>query len=167
MIPLANAASGVLAWSKIKGAHSLTLNGEVVASLHRASFWSSAFLAESRGAQWIFRRTGLLGSNAEIIDTKSNHRLATFHANWSCGGTLVFADGQVFSITSKGLWRPVWTVAGSDDQPVLRVSGKSVELMSVGGIPEGRLMLLTLFVWQRIQQAAEDAASVAVMVAAS
>ena len=167
MIPLANAASGVLAWSKIKGAHSLTLNGEVVASLHRASFWSSTFLAESRGAQWIFRRTGLLGSNTEIIDTKSNHTLATFHANWSCGGTLVFADGQTFAITSKGLWRPVWTLAGSDERPVLQVRGSRVELMQIAGVSEDRLMLLILFVWHRIQQAAEDSAAVAVMVAAS
>jgi hypothetical protein len=60
-------------------------------------------------------------------------------------------------------------VATEGGQPVLLLHRRerTVEFPAGAAVPESRLSLLIMFTWYRVQQTEEDAASVAVMVAAS
>jgi hypothetical protein len=171
MIPLstahASATSGALTWTKIScnRNYELQQNGAVVGTLTRPSMWSQKFVAETAGGSWTFRRSGFWNNQGEILDG-SGQVMASFNAQYG-SGALTFADGQVFRFTHKGWWRPVWDVATDSGQPILyvHVREKTIELAAGAAVPDGRLALLSMFVWYRIQQAEEDAASVAVMVA--
>lgn len=171
MIPLYSAISGGLAWSKAshKRGYELKRNGEVVGSLRRPSCWSSELQAESHHGSWKFRRTGFFRTGTEIVESSSNTRIATLKPNWSGGGTLIFSDGQTFRLTSKGFWRPVWTLLADDGQPVLSIDsrGKTVELPKELHLHEDRLILLVIFAWHMMQRASEDAAAGAAVVATS
>lgn len=168
MIPISS-ISGRLVWSKIrhKRGYELKRNGEIVGSLHGASFWSSEFQAESHHGSWRFRRTGCFRTGTEIVDSSSHTRIATFRPDWSGGGTLVFSDGQTFRFASKGFWRPVWTMLTDTGQPVVSIHSreKTVELLNELHLSEDRLILLVIFAWHIMQQASEDGASVAAAVA--
>jgi len=167
MIPLFSAVSSGLTWSKLprNQGYELKRNNAVVGSLRRASFWSSNYLAETGDGQWAFRRGGFFGTGAEIVDSASQQRLATFKSDWGGGGTLIFSDGQTFRVRCKGWWRPVWSVIAEDGQPVLHLHTreKTVEVPTGPAIPESRLCLLILFGWYRVLQAEQDAASAAVV----
>ena len=171
MIPISSAISGGLVWSKTphKCGYELKCNGEIVAWLRRKSFWSSEFQAESHYGSWRFRRIGFFRCSTEIVDANSDIRIATLKRHWSGGGMLVFSDGQAFRLTSKGFWRPVWTVLADNGQPVLSIHSreKTVELPNELRLSEDRLILLAIFAWHLMQQAAEDAASAAVVFAAT
>ena len=123
MIPISSALSGGLIFSKLPHSqnYELRFNGEVVASLHKPSFWSCDYAAETRDGRWTIRRGGFLGTGAEIVDSASGLSIATFKANWGSRGVLTFTDGQTFQIEYKGLWRPVWSVLTENRRPVLRI----------------------------------------------
>jgi hypothetical protein len=165
MIPLSSAISGGLAWSKIPHSrdHALTANGQVVGALRRPSVWSSNFDAETQDGRWTFRRGGFLGTGSEIVDTASQQHIAAFKSAWGGRGTLTFADGQTFHVECKGWWRPVWTVADENGQPVLHLHTRerTVDLPAAAAVPESTVSLLIMFVWYRVLQAEEDAASAA------
>ena len=172
MIPISSAISGGLVWSKTpyKRGYELKRNGEVVGTLQRKRFWSSEFQAESAHGSWNFRRTGCFHTGTEIVDSNSGTRIAILKPNWSGGGTLDFSDGLSFRLTSKGFWRPVWTVlAGDSGQPVLSIHSreKTVDLPRELHLSEDRLILLAIFAWHIMRQAAEEAAAAAVVVAAT
>lgn len=171
MIPISSAISGGLVWSKTpcKRGYKLNRSREIVGSLQRTSYWSSEFQAESAYGSWKFRRAGCFRTGTEIADSNSDTRIAILKPNWSGGGTLYFSDGPTFRLTSKGFWRPVWTVLADSGQPVLRIHSreKTVELPRESHLSEGRLILLAIFAWHIIQQASEDAASAAAAVAAT
>ena len=165
MIPLSTAISGGLTWSKIPGSrdYELTQNGDVVGTLLHPGVWSSQFVAETPDGRWTFRRSGLCGTGAEIVDPVSEKPIATFKSAWGGRGILSFADGETFHVECKGWWNPVWSVAAESGQPLLFIHTreKTVELPTGAAVPEGRLSLLILFGWYRILQAEEDAASAA------
>ena len=172
MIPLstarASATSGAFTFirTSCNRNYELRQNGTVVGTLKRPSMWSRKFVAETADGSWTFRRSGFWNNRGEILDA-SGQVIASFNAQYG-SGALTFNDGQVFHFTHKGWWRPVWTVSTSSDQALLyiHVREKRVELTPGMARPDGRLVLVSMFVWYRIQQAEEDAASVAVMVAA-
>lgn len=168
---ITSAVSGGLVWSKTSNnrGYELKCNGEVVASLQRASRWSSESQAESQHRKWRFRRTGFLRQVTEIVDATSGVRIATLKPNWCGGGILVFSDGQSFRLAAKSFWRPVWTVIADNGQPVLsvRVREKTVELPNELQLSEDRLILLAIFTWHLVRQNAEDSAAMAVVVAAT
>ena len=165
MIPLSSAISSGLTWSKLPCHHGyeLNLNGEAVGSLRRTSFWSSKYLAETQSGQWTFRRGGCFGTGAQILDSNSQHQIATFKSKWGNGGALTFADGQTFHLQCRGWWRPVWSVIAESGEPLLRlhVREKTVDVPAASPAPDGRLALLILFTRYRVLQAEEDAASAA------
>jgi len=170
MIPISSAISGGLIWSKIphKNGFELKREGEVIASLQQKSCWSMEFQAESECERWKFRRTGFWRPATEIVDADSDMRIAILKPNWGGGGALEFSDGQIFRVTSKGFLRPVWSVLTDGGQPVLKIRSreKTVELSNQSHLPEGRLILLATFAWYMVRQAAQDAASAAVVVVA-
>jgi hypothetical protein len=169
MIPLSSAISTGLTWSKIPHTrdHELKLNGEAVGTLRKPSFWSCHFVAETRDGRWTFRRGGFLGTGTEILD--GERPIATFKAGWSGGGILTFADGETLHLECKGWWRPVWSVVGDDGRPVLHIHTREKTVDAPGGSPVGgsRLSLLIMFVWYRVLQAEEDAASAATVAVVS
>src|SRR5271167_417550 len=166
MIPLSSAISSGFTWSKLprNRGYELKLNGELVGSLRRPGFWSSSFFAETQDGHWTFRRGGLLGAGAQIVDS-AQRPVASFKSKWGCGGTLTFGDGQTFHLECKGWWRPVWSVLGEGGQPVLHVHTreKTVDLPTGVPVPDNRLSLLIMFTWYRVLQAEEDAASAAMV----
>jgi hypothetical protein len=165
MIPLSSAMSSGLTWTKLPRSRSyeLTLNGEIVGSLQRSSFWSSKYLAETQGGHWTFRRRGCFGTGAQVLDSNSQQQIATFKSKWGSGGALTFADGQTFHLRCKGWWRPVWSVIAESGETLLRlhVREKTVDVPAASTVPDGRLALLILFTRYRVLQAEEDAASAA------
>jgi hypothetical protein len=170
MIPLstatASATSGALTWTKIScnRQYELRRDGAVVGTLTRPSMWSQKFVADTQEGRWTFRRSGFWRNNGEIVDA-SGQMIASCKLGYG-RSVLTFADGASFHFTNKGWWRPVWTVATDDGQPLLyvHVREKTVEVAG-SAAPNQASLLLTLFAWYRILQAEEDAASVAVMVA--
>jgi hypothetical protein len=177
MIPISSssATSGGLVcspmvWSRNGSGYQLKLNDEVVAWLRKNSFWPSDYRAESSYGNWRFLRSGMLGNGAEILDESipdaSQARVATFKPSWGGPGTITFADGQAFLVTSEGCWSRVWKVTTADGQGVLQVRSKekTVELEQPSPVPENRLLMLALFIFFRMRQAEEDGA-VAAMVA--
>jgi hypothetical protein len=171
MIPLsaetASATSGALTWTKIScnRQYELKRNGVVVGKLTRPSLWSQKFVADTQHGRWTFRRSGFWGTTCEIVDA-AGRVVASCKAGY--GRSVVsFADGQTFHFAHKGWWRPVWTVTSDNGQPLLYVHRreKTVDLSATTSVADDRLTLLSMFVWYRILQEEEDAASVAVMVA--
>jgi len=169
MIPISSVQSGGLTWSKTpdRRRYELKRHEEMVASFRRTSCWSSELHVESAHGQWRIRRSGFF--RTEIVDARSNTRVALMHPNLSGGGRLEFIDGSNFRIASKGLWRPVWTVWTESKQPVLRLRSceHTVDLPQELLVTEEKLILLTSFTWHVMRQASEDAASVAALVAAT
>jgi hypothetical protein len=173
--PISGAVSSGLSWSKIPRSrdYELKRNGETVGALRRSGWFATGFLAETQEGRWTFRRGGCFSGGAEILDSASQRRIATFKSSWGTGGgTLTFADGQNFQLRVAGWWRPVWSVLAESGETLLRLHarGKTVELppstQSPASIPTTRLSLLSMFTFYRVLQAEEDAA-LAVMVAAS
>jgi hypothetical protein len=167
MIPISSAISSGLIWSKVSRNRSYELkrNNEVVGTLQRPTFWSSNFVAETQHGRWTFRRGGWLGSGAQIVDSASQQAIATLKSGWGCGGTLTFADGQTFHLECRGWWHPVWSVIAESGETLLRLHTreKSVEVLTAAAVPDSRLSLLIMFIWYRVLQAEEDAASAAVV----
>jgi hypothetical protein len=167
MIPISSAGSSGLTWSKVScnRSYELKLNDEVVGTLKRPSFWSSNFLAETQDERWMFRRGGWLGTGAQIVDLASQQAIATLTSGWGCGGTLTFADGQTFRLECRGWWRPVWSVIAEGGETLLRLHTreKAVEVLTGAAVPSSRLSLLLMFIWYRVLQAEEDAASAAMV----
>jgi len=165
MIPLSSAISSNLTWTKIPRTrnYQLKLNGEAIGTLRRPGWFSSKFLAETQDGQWTFRRGGCFGTGAQILDSSSQQPVATLKSAWGRRGALTFADGQTFHLECKGWWRPVWSVTGEGGETLLRLHAreKTVEVPTGAPVPAGRLWLLIMFVWYRVLQAEEDAASAA------
>lgn len=171
MIQLSSSSSAIssgLTWSKIPRSrdYELRLNGKAVGRLRRPGWFSSSFVAETPDGAWTFRRSGCLGSGAQILDSSSQQQIATFKSKWGRGGTLTFADGQTFQLSCKGWWRPIWSVVEENDQPVLHIHRREriVEVPPRMAAPS-RLPLLIMFTWYRVLQAEEDTASAAMVVA--
>ena len=171
MIPLSSSSSAIssgLTWAKIPHSrdYELKLNGEAVGTLRRPRWFSTSFQAETQDGQWTFRRSGCLGSGAQILDSSSQQQIATFKSKWGSGGTLTFADGQTFQLSCKGWWRPIWSVIGENGQPVLHLHRRErIVQVPPGMAAPSRLPLLIMFTWYRVLQAEEDAASAAMVVA--
>ncbi|HEV2718253.1 MAG TPA: hypothetical protein VGU64_23510 [Terriglobales bacterium] len=168
MIPLSSVVSTGLTWSKVSHQdYELKVNGKVVGTLHRPSFWSSTVLAETQSGCWTFRRHGWLGAGAQILDSNSQQEIATFKSSWSGAGTLAFADGQTFHLECKGWWRPVWSVIAQTGETLLRLHTreKEVEVTAQSAVTDSRLSLLIMFTWYRVLQAEEDAAATAIAAA--
>jgi hypothetical protein len=178
MIPISSplssrALSGGLIWSKIScnRDHELKLNNELVGRLHKPSFWSSEFEAETQAGRWTFRRGGFCRTGAAIVDSVSKQTVATSKSGWGGRGMLTFTDGQTFQVVYKGWWRPVWSVLTENGQPVLHIQTreKTVDLPACSAvaatISDDRLALLIMFTWYCVLRAEEDT-STAVLVAA-
>jgi hypothetical protein len=171
---VSSAVSGSLTWSKIscmQQHHELKLNGELVGSLRKPSFWSSEFEAETQSGRWTIRKAGFCGTGAAIVDAASQQTIATSKSSWGGRGTLTFADGQVFEVLCNGWWRPVWSVLTESGQTLLRIytREKTVDLSTGAAngaaISNDRLAMLIMFTWYCVLRAEEDA-SAALMVAA-
>jgi len=170
MIRSASSSSAVsreFTWSRIRcnRSYELTQDGVCVGTLRRPSFWSTSFLAETAEGRWTFRRSGCLGTGAEILDANSAPPIATFKQPWGGRGTLTFTNGETFHLECNGWWRPVWSVTTAEGKPVLKLHAreKTVETSGNAAVPDRRLSLLTMFVWYRVLQAQEDAASAAMV----
>ena len=73
MIPLTHPKiSSGFTWSALphNRGYELKLNGELTGTLRRRSTRSADFEAETSAGSWIFRRSGLWGSEAEIFDSE-------------------------------------------------------------------------------------------------
>ena len=169
MIPLSTAASSRFTWSDLprhQGSQ-LKYGEEVVGTLCRPSAWSFRFEATTPDGKWAFRRCGFF--RTEIVDSTTQQQIATFTPGWGGRGRLAFADGQTFLVSCKGVWRPIWTVASENGEPVLSLHKheKFVELtessVHVSNTRDPRLSLLIMFTLYRIRQAEEDAATAVVV----
>jgi hypothetical protein len=164
MIPISSALSSGLSLSKIsstKQQYELKLNGELVGSLRKPSFWSSEFEAETQSGRWSFRRGGFCGTGAVIVDSLSNQTIATSKSGWGGRGTLTFTDGQTFDVHCNGWWRPTWSVLTETGEPVLTIATRerTVDLPATTGVAADRLALLIMFAWYCVLRAEEDAAT--------
>lgn len=166
MIPISSAISGGLVWSRNSNGYELKFNNEVVGSLRKTSFWSSDYRAETSDGSWSLRRSGTLGSGAEIRD-QNKVPVARFKPSWGGPGTLTFADGQALQIVSEGCWRPVLKVTTVDGQSLMQVSSreKTVTVETPSALPQNRWLLLLLFALYRMRQTEDDSATAALIAA--
>ena len=164
MIPSSSAVSSRLTWSQIPRTrtYELKANDAIAGTMLHPANRSSNFVAETQDGRWSFRRAGLLGVGAEILDSDSQQKIATFISGWGGEGLLTFTDGERFRLECKGWLHPVWTVLTEAGKPVLHVRSreKTVELMDTP-ISRSRVSLLSVFAWYRVLQAEEDADSAA------
>jgi hypothetical protein len=163
MIPLFTAVSSGFTFKTNWQGFELQQDGQTVATLKRPRVWSSEFIAATTSESWIIRRGGFWGNKGEIRDAASQQEIAAFKWGWGGKGSLLFADGQVFFVLTRGCWHPVWTVTTEAGQPVLQLHTreKSVEVHERIPLAAERLSLLVLFTLYRVQQAEEAAAAAA------
>lgn len=170
MIPLSAAVSTRYTWRSLpknQGCE-LVFEDDVVGTLRHPAPGSCDFQASTPRGNWIFRRSGFLGTSTEILDTASQ-RIAVFRSAWGGRGTLTFEDDQTFHLVCKGLLRPAWIITSDDGTPLLFLHTREqfVELsessVHVGNARDPRLSLLIMFTLYRIRQAEEDVASAAVV----
>jgi hypothetical protein len=165
MISVSTTASQ-LTWSKIKKAGwELQCEGTTVGSLQRTSFWKSEYQATTADGNWTFRRHCGFRSTTEILDSRGT-QVAVFRQDWQGGGKVSFFDGQTFQIKSKGLWRPICTVSANSG-PVFSIDVRAKTITSDRQLSNERITLLMVLTWHVIQQVSEDAATTAVIVAAT
>jgi len=167
MIPVTSVIPSGYSWSKLPHSriHEVRFHGELVGTVQRPSAWKSAYEAETTAGRWIFRRKGLLGTAAEIMDATSSEPIASFKTAWAGGGMLKFSDGQTFTLHCKGLWHPTWTVQSLSGTDVLflHTREKTAEVSPSEILEQVRRNLLVLFVLYRVLQAEDDAASAAMV----
>jgi len=167
MIPLPSAISSGLTWTSLpkNRGYEIYQRGEVIGTLLYPGPASSDFRAEAGLGKWIFRRSGLVGASAQILEMETQRPIAMFRSSWRMQGMLTFADGAVFHVECKGVWHPVWSITTENRETVLSLQAQErmVENRNVAGISEERLMLLTMFALHRVLQAEEDAASAAIV----
>ncbi len=170
MIPVPLAVSAVPTWKRLphNQGYELRWTNDDVAILKHPSTFSSSLLATSSHRTWTFRRVGLLGASAEIIDSFSQQRIATYKSGWGGSGTLAFADGQSFHFDCKGVWHPTWTITASQGRVVLWLHSreKTIEVAPDVAFPDTRLFLLAIFALYRVLTAEEDASSAAMIAVA-
>jgi hypothetical protein len=166
MTSLSLAVPGELNWSKIphQSGFELKQNGEILARLQKPKFWSCSMRVEvdvlpRRFLAQHYRgyRRGLEGHTCPLD--------AKLERGWN-------ADVQRradFSGVAPVVLELVWAVKSANGQLVTRIHSrrKRAELFSKGGVSGSRAILLALLAWQCIKQQAEDAASAAIVVAAS
>ena len=171
MIPPSTTATSPYRWSKIprNRGYELKRNSELVATLERPSMWSSTFIATTAEAKWIFRRSGFRRGGIEIADAGSEQPIAVSKGTWTNRGVLRLSDGQTLTLECKGFCHPTWTLRSQSGEAVLSLHAreKTAEVDRAVTLPEGQLRLLVLFTLYRLRQAEEDAAAVAVALAAS
>jgi len=168
MIPI-QPVCGEFNWRQLprNRGYELTLNGEFAGSLRHPTISSTACEASTPSCNWTFLRTGFWGTGTEIVDSASRQHVATFQPAWNNRGTLIFADGQSFSLECKGIWHPTWTIKSSAGESVgwLHMREKTAEIAPGAVLDAERQMLLVMFLLYRVLQAEEDAAIVAVAAA--
>lgn len=162
MIPAPRVISLGYSWSTLPHSriHEVRSNGQLVGTVQRPSVSNYDYEAKTTASQWIFRRTGLMGTGAEILDATSSEPIASLK-----GRILTFSDGQTFRLRWKGLWHPTWTVQSQSGGDVLSLHTRerTAEVFPGGTLNEERRNLLTMFVLYRVLQAEEDAASAAMV----
>lgn len=168
MIPIP-AVSTRFTWCKLphnQGCE-LSLNGEFAGSLRHPTMSSSTCEAATPACSWTFLRTGFWGTGTEIVESASRQPIATFKPAWNNRGTLIFTDGQNFSIECKGIWHPTWTTKSMSGEVVaaLHTRERTAEIASGTSLDAHRQLLLLIFMLYRVLQAEEDAAIVAVAAA--
>ena len=166
MIPTAPAVASA-SWIKLpkNQGYELHWTNGLIGTLRHPTMFSSSFLATSSQGNWTFRRVGLLGASAEITDSFSQQRIATFKSAWGGSGALRFADGELFHVECKGIWHPVWMLTDESRHPLLWLHSKegTVELAAGQTVSEPRLFQLAMFALYRLLTAEEDAASAAMI----
>ena len=171
MIPFSSAVSTAPGWNKLphNQGYELHWTNDVVGTLKHPTLLSSGFQATSSEGNWTFRRIGLLGAGAEIVESISQQPIARFKSTWSGRGTLIFADGQRFHLECRGIWHPVWSITTEAGHPLLSLHSrqKNIELAPDSGLPANRVFLLAMFTLYRFLTAEEDAASAALIAAVS
>ena len=171
MIPPPTTGLSPYSWSKIpcNRGYELKQNGELVGTLERPSMWSAIFIATTAGAKWIFRRSGFWRDGVEIFEAGSEQPIAVFKGTWPNRGVLRFSDGQTLTVECKGFCHPTWTLRSQTGEAILwfEAREKIAAVDSQVILPDRRLRLLVLFMLYRLGQAEEDAAAVAVAVAAA
>jgi len=167
VIPAIGVVPSGYSWSKLPQSriHEVRFHGELVGTVQRPSVWKSAYEAETTAGKWIFRRKGLLGTAAEIMDATRSEPIASYKAAWAKGGILKFSDGQTFRLHCKGLWHPTWTVQSLSGTDVLflHTREKTAEVSPSEILEQARRNLLVMFVLYRVLQAEDDAASAAMV----
>ena len=159
MIPLSTAISSGLSFSSNWQGFELKQDDQLLGTLKRPRMWSSEFTAAIHNQGWLIRRSGFWGNKGEILDAASQQQIAAFKSAWGGKTSVLFVDGQVFFIVTRGLWHPVWTVRMQSSQLVLTLQAheKTVELHADATIPADRLLLLVLLTLYRVCQAEEAA----------
>ena len=167
MIPFPSAISSGITWTSLpkNRGYEIHQQGEVIGTLLSPGPVSSDFLVETCQGKWIFRRSGLMGASAQILEMETQRPIATFRSSWRLLGMLTFADGGVFHLQCKGVWHPVWSITDENRETALslHVQERIVENRNVPGISEERQLLLAMFALYRVLQAEEDAASAAIV----
>lgn len=167
MIPSSSVTLSTFTWSNLPKNQGCELwrDGRPLGKLLRPGIWSSDYVAISGEKQWTFRRRGFWGNCSDIVDSDSQHAIATFNCSLAGRGTLTFSDGQKFDFVCHGLWRPIWSVMSEKGQTVLALHSREafVGVKPDSGVPESRLSLLALFALYRVRQAEEDAGSAAIV----
>lgn len=167
MIPPSFRTPGFLTWSNsaLSRGCDLKRNDEILGTLRHLAPFSLNYLAQTQYGKWIFSRDGFLGASAQIRDSTSQQRIASFRSVWAGGGTLTFADGLTFHLKCKGWAHPVWSITTESGQFVVSLHAweKRLELRGGFELPEDQLALLIMFTLYRMRQAEEDAASAAMV----
>ena len=159
--------SAQLLWSKAspEGRYELNLDGQTIGWLQHGEYCNPESRAQFGGRQWLFRRPRNAVGRTEILYDDNPRPVAAYKSHWG-GGTLTFADGSRFVVSSSGVWDQPWSLLDGDGETFLRVDPQSRKVIvsgshsiSLPGEDRNRVLLFVVFVWHEILQTRDEAAT--------
>lgn len=159
--------SAQLFWSKAgpEGRYELNFDGQPIGWLQHGENHNPESQAQFGGRQWLFRRPGNAVGQTQILQDDNPMPVATYKSHWG-GGTLTFADGSRFVVSSSGVWNQPWSLLAGDGETFLRADFKTGRVVVNGthnlnlpGEDRNRVLLFAVFVWHEILQTRDEAAT--------
>lgn len=176
MKQIAEVVGAELRWQQPKALqqrYELRAGDTPIATLTFRSAWGSFARAESADGCWTFKRVGFWQTRTTVRRCEDETDLATFrHNTWSGGGTLTFADGRVFHLTTN-TWQTKLEVLDAHEVPLLHYASKGLFKLGAAltvephALSAPELPLLVLFGWYAIVMMHNDSATTTATLAAT
>ncbi len=138
---------------------------EVVATMKRLRWWSSAVEVDAPGNRWRFERRGWWRQRITIQTAVTGDKPASFDYRGLSGGRLTFTDGRVYDWKQSNFWGTKWAWVTPDGQPFLGFQSGGVLRMNaaISSAPAAHdlpsLALLVFLGWYLLTLYKEDSAS--------
>lgn len=164
-----------LTWSQPKKRqryHELVSGSGVYATLTWQKSTGSLAVCRTSENSYSLKRAGFLHPRVTVRRLDYEDDVAVLRMDWGGGGVIEFNDGRNFRLVRKGFWSPSWEIHDEDNRKLCTLLWADALMRSRREVtvePEIRKIrdpaLILAVAWYTMVLAAEEASSVAVVVA--